>query len=703
MLVVMPIVAFDAYLARAGKKTKVRTMLKLKLAILGAISVCGVSYAATPTAPSLKPPVSYASSVVTSQDATIFHNALRDAETKNWDRLRSQYRTATNPAISDFILWRLATGAGTLTGFETLDIALTRLETWPQMSRVRAYAEEAIGASPLSANERVGWFDARGGAITGEGMAVYARALSDTGQQDRAADIIRKAWRTSVMSLATERALLSRYGSLLSTNDHEARANFLLWGGSGFTSAASRLRSRVSPGYRALIDARVALISRRGSGIDSKINAVPASLKNDPGLLFDRARWRRRKARNQSGATSLLVQINGADVPANGRDNLWDERNIAIRAAFKTGDHNTAYRLAAPHGMTEGGDFADAEWTAGWIALRMLDDAERAAQHFNTLRGGVSTPISLSRADYWYGRALEQMGETAKAQEAYRAAAVHNYAYYGQLAAERISQTQLILSVTPEPSQTERDAFRDRSIIKVLRLLGEAGERGMFRRFAYHVDDQLQTATEQVLFSEIGAEYQYPDIGVRGGKAGLGRGIIAPEVAYPIVSFPLQREVQVENALVLALSRQESELNPRAISSANARGLMQMLPSTAREQARRERLPYRTSWLTDDPGYNMTLGASHLDDLLGTFNGSYIMTAAAYNAGASRPKKWVVDYGDPRKGEIDPVDWVEFIPFSETRNYVQRVLENVQVYRHRLSGQATQIRISADLERGKTP
>ena len=395
------------------------------------------------------------------------------------------------------------------------------------------------------------------------------------------------------------------------------------------------------------------------------------------------------------------MQINGADVPINGRDNLWDERNIAVRAALKDGKNEIAYQLSAPHGLTSGADFAAAEWTAGWIALRLLNDPERAAHHFMSLRDGVSTPISLSRANYWYGRALESMGDPEYADQAYRAAAVHNYAYYGQLAAERVEQKQLVLTSTPAPDEAARIAFYDRPIIGALRLLGEANEKGLFRQFSYHIDDQLQNATEQLLLSEIGDEYQYPDVGVRGGKAGLGRGIIAPEAAYPVVSYPLQRQPQVENALVLALSRQESELNPRAISHANARGLMQMLPSTAREQARREGLPYRTSWLTDDPGYNMTLGAAHLDDLLSQFNGSYIMTAAAYNAGASRPKKWVNDYGDPRYGEIDPVDWVEFIPFSETRNYVQRVLENVQVYRHRLKGEATDIQITDDLMRGK--
>lgn len=676
-------------------------MLKMILALFGTAFVSGAAFGATPTPPSLKPVVNYGSSVVLPQDATVFHAALRASDRKDWSDLRALSARTSDAAVSDFILWRLATGGETLAGFDTLDKALGRLGEWPRINSVRASAEEAMGNSALTSSQRVAWFESHGGALTGEGKAVYATALSATGQPEKAAELVRDAWRTNVLRRETEQLILDRYASALSSDDHQARANFLLWGGRNYISAAARLKPKLSPPYRTLMDARIALIDRNGSGIDAKVDAVPASLQKDPGLLFDRARWRRQRARNQSGATDLLVQIDGADVPGNGLDDLWEERNIAIRAALKEGQNQKAYKLAAPHGMVAGSDFADAEWTAGWIALRLLNEPDLAAEHFMRLRDGVSTPISLSRADYWYGRALEQMGEQEQAQSAYEAAAVHNFSYYGQLAAERISQTQLQLSNTVTPSAEDREAFRNRSIIKTLRLLGEAGENGLFRQIAYHIDDQLDTAGEQLLLSEIGAEYQNPDIGVRGGKAGLGRGIISPEAAYPVISFPLQRTVGVENALVLALSRQESELNPRAISHANARGLMQMLPSTAKAQAQREGLPYRTSWLTDDPGYNMTLGASHLDDLLGQFNGSYIMTAAAYNAGASRPKKWVIDYGDPRRGEIDPVDWVEFIPFSETRNYVQRVLENVQVYRHRLSGQATQIQITDDLSRGK--
>lgn len=672
-------------------------MLRSNLVGIGALLFAAAAQASTPSVPSLKPPVTYASTIVSTQDAQTLRAAIRASDRRDWSRLKVLHSEAREEAVKDLVLWHLAVAGSPNVDFDTLNLAMSRLQDWPRMNAIRRSAENGIALSALSHAERVVWFDALGGPISGDGKVNYGESLRQTGLGEAGMEMIRDAWRNNSLNRATERAVLRQFGGNLTRDDHFTRVNFLLW--TGQRSAANRLRTKLSSGQRALLDARIALAAS-GSGVDRKVAAVPASLKQDAGLLYDRARWRRRRARNQAGATSLLVDIDGADVPLAGRDNLWDERNIAVRAAFKAGQYETAYRLAAPHGLSSGGDFADAEWTAGWISLRHLNEPERAAAHFVALREGVSTPISLARADYWYGRALSAMGEDARADEAYQAAAIHNYTYYGQLAAERVSQTDLVLPTTPQPTEAEREEFVNRDLIKAMQLLGEAGERGLFRQFSYHIDDQLQTPTEQLLLAEIANHFQSPEVGVRGAKAGLGRGIIAPEAAYPIVSYPLQREVQVENALVLALSRQESELNPRAISHADARGLMQMLPSTAREQARREGLPYRRSWLTDDPGYNMTLGASHLDDLLERFNGSYIMTAAAYNAGASRPARWVNEYGDPRKGEIDPVDWVEFIPFSETRNYVQRVLENVQVYRQRLSENPSQIRINEDLNRG---
>ena len=431
------------------------------------------------------------------------------------------------------------------------------------------------------------------------------------------------------------------------------------------------------------------------------VDAVPANLQDNPGLLYERAKWRRQKLRNQDVATPLLTGIDGNDIPEAGRSRLWDERNIAIRTDLKDGNWSRAYQLASPHGMESGGDFAEAEWVSGWIALRLKNDADRSLQHFETMSDGVSTPISLARGKYWAGRARDALGQPDAARTDYTAAAEHKFTYYGQLAAERLDDKKLAFPKTSEPTAEEISAFEDKPMVQALRLLGESGEERLFREFAYHMDDLLETESEYLLLARIATEYQVPDVGVRGAKAGLAKGIVSTDAAYPVVAYPLLREPQVERPLMLALSRQESEMNPNAISHVGARGLMQFMPATARNEARLRGLPYRTSWLTDDPGYNMTLGGQHLDTLLSRFNGSYIMTAAAYNAGPSRPRQWIQDYGDPRTGQVDPIDWVEFIPFSETRNYVQRVLENTQVYRHRLSGEPIDIEIEEDLDRGR--
>lgn len=415
-------------------------------------------------------------------------------------------------------------------------------------------------------------------------------------------------------------------------------------------------------------------------------------------MLFERARWRRR-ARTGT-ATELLLEIDGNDVPAEARDILWRERHLAVRTALKRKQYRTAYKLSAPHGMTRGKEFAEAEWTAGWIALRFIDRPEDALTHFESLEAGVSTPISLARARYWRGRALERLGRRDEALAAYNSASEHIHTYYGQLAAERIGTTQIAFEGVGLPTEVERQSFNARPLVKAIQLLAEAGKSREARRFSYHLDNSFTSAMDAVLLLDLGRSLHMPDLGVRGGKESLANGIFAPEAAYPVISYPLLTKPRVETAYVLALSRQETELNPRAISGANARGLMQLLPSTARTQARREGLPYRSSWLTDDPAYNMSLGAAHLDDLLDRFNGSYIMAAAAYNAGAGRPARWIREYGDPRTGEIDPVDWVELIPFSETRNYVQRILENTQVYRHRLNEAPHPVMLTQDLYRG---
>lgn len=654
------------------------------------------SAAQVPSTPSLKPQLVAASDVISTRDAGLLRQGLQAVDRSDWFEVRQAESQLRDTTARDILTWYRARRDWRMS-FDEMDRALTRLGGWPEITEIRSRAEEVMELSTLDARARVAWFENHGGARSGAGHIIYARALESLGRNDEAMIEVRKAWHGRTLTKEMSQRTYARYKNKFTQDDYRKRVDFLLW--TRQTTAAGRLKSLLTPDWRALLDARSKLI-RRARGVDAAVDSVSTELQSHPGLMFDRAEWRRR-ARLRDRITPLLRQIDGAAVPAAGRSRLWKARHPQVRVALKDADWQLAYELAAPHGMSSGRDFAEAEWTAGWIALRHLHNPERALQHFESLQSGVSTPISQSRALYWKGRTYEAMNQSEDAQAAYAEAAQYRFSYYGQLAAEKAMQGTINLTTTYTLTDEDRGNFQTRSLVRAMRLFAENGWDAAFRKFAYHLDDQLTRPQDFELLAELGREYHYADIGVRGAKAGLAKGVVAPDAAYPVVEYALLREPQVERSLMLALSRQESEMNPAAISHANARGLMQFIPRTARLEARRQGLPYRTSWLTDDPGYNMTLGGAHLDTLLRQFNGSYIMTAAAYNAGASRPQRWIGEYGDPRAGEVDPVDWVEFIPFSETRNYVQRVLENTQVYRNRLSGEPEDIRLSDDLQRGR--
>ncbi len=654
------------------------------------------SAAQVPSTPSLKPQLVAASDVISTRDAGLLRQGLQAVDRSDWFEVRQAESQLRDTTARDILTWYRARRDWRMS-FDEMDRALTRLGGWPEITQIRSRAEEVMELSTLDSRARVAWFENHGGARSGAGHIIYARALESLGRDDEAMVEVRKAWHGRTLTKEMSQRTYARYKNKLNQDDHRKRVDFLLW--TRQTTAAGRMKSLLTPDWQALLDARSKLI-RRARGVDAAVDSVSTELQSHPGLMFDRAEWRRR-ARLRDRITPLLRQIDGADVPAAGRSRLWKARHPQVRVALKEADWQLAYELSAPHGMSNGRDFAEAEWTAGWIALRHLNNPQRALQHFDSLEAGVSTPISLSRAFYWKGRTHEAMNQSEEAQAAYAEAAQYRFSYYGQLAAEKAMQGTINLTTAYTLTDEDRGNFQTRSLVRAMRLFAENGWDAAFRKFAYHLDDQLTRPQDFELLAELGREYHYADIGVRGAKAGLAKGVVAPDAAYPVVEYALLREPQVERSLMLALSRQESEMNPAAISHANARGLMQFIPRTARLEARRQGLPYRTSWLTDDPGYNMTLGGAHLDTLLRQFNGSYIMTAAAYNAGASRPQRWIGEYGDPRAGEVDPVDWVEFIPFSETRNYVQRVLENTQVYRNRLSGEPEDIRLSDDLQRGR--
>jgi soluble lytic murein transglycosylase len=678
-----------------------KQMSRVLLASLlaGALGVSGTAWAANPTAPSLKPAEVRQSTWMEQGQFNLLNRALDAADEGRWSEVRSAIGRLNDPGSQALLRWRMASDASGM-GFTELSKALEEFKGWPDYDQIQAQAEALITRSSLTADERIDWLK-KSGPRTGDGVLSLADSYHSAGKTDEMLAVVKQAWRTRPMSSDAAQDMLKIYGGDLSSEDHWARADMFLWRSE--INNAKALSSKLSAGRKKLLDARIGFM-QNAKKVDAMLAAVPAEYMDDPGLTFDRARWNERRGRD-SAELDLLLKISGLTAPEVGREAIWDEKQSAMRGLIRDRDYRTAYQLAANHGLLPGEAFRDAEWTAGWIALQKLNDPALGEKHFRVFAAGVQTPISISRAQYWLGEALTKQQKIPEAQEAYLAASKYPYVFYGQLAAEKVKQEhpealKINFDGHPPPSDEDRAAFAKRNDVRAAILLAETGRLASFERFSYAIDDLLTTAVEHQMLFDIAAGYLEMRAAVRGAKAGLGRGLVAPDAVFPLLDLPSSpRTGSAEPALVLALSRQESEFNPRAISGADARGLMQMVPRYAQAEAKMVGLSFRSSWLTDDPSYNLKLGRGFLDDVVDDFNGSYILAAAAYNAGPSRARQWIRDYGDPR-GQVDPVDWIESIPFAETRNYVMRILENTQVYRYRLAGQPVDIRLSEDLRRG---
>jgi soluble lytic murein transglycosylase len=626
--------------------------------------------------------------------------AIAAAESGRWDEVRRQRDIGGDPLVRNLIAWRFASDTRSPASFNELRDALVQLDGWPSRDTIRRRAEQMLLESGLSAGERIAFLRSNGAPLSGDGQMGLALALAELGQRGDAVAIAREAWRERNLNPRAEAAALAAFDRDFTRQDHADRVDRLLWRDQ--RGDAMRLLPRLSPEDRLLADARIALQQRRSKGLQALVNAVPASRRNDPGFLWDRARYTRRAGRPED-ALPVIARVRADDAAPSVREELFEERRLYISRSLRGGDRQQAYRLAADHGLSQGEAFADGEWLAGWISLRFLSNPGQALEHFSRLDANVRTPVSRARALYWRAQAERALGRGAEADRSLDAAAQLDFTYYGQLAAQQRNPAALIsLGDPPAIDPIARVAFENRELVRALRLLAEVGDQRDFESIAFFLDDQLTTQAEHEMLAAIAREQNYPRTAVRSAKAGMRRGIVAQEAAYPTMPLPAdaRQSGRPEAALIHAITRQESEFDPRAVSPVGARGLMQLMPATAQATARRHGFVYDRARLMDDPNYNISLGAAHLQDLLSEFNGSYIMTIAAYNAGSSRPRQWMEDWGDPRTGAIDPVDWVELIPFAETRNYVMRVMENLQVYRHRLNRTPTRITLKEDLRRG---
>ena len=645
--------------------------------------------------PRIKPDVPNISLILQDEDALAFKKAMSAIDRRNWRDVERQRDRIFHPTAKDTLRWVQAWRDSNV-DFDDLTYVTQNLGDWPRMVTIQAKAEKKLWSKKLSSQQTIDWF--RGvDPVSGEGRAALARAHFDSGRVDQGKYWLQLAWREARLTRDLQREVYRKYKAHLTPEDHAARADFLIWLGSSHFSKVDGLLSLMPRADRALSVARMRVAGNK-SGMTSAINAVPAALKTHPGLLFERARWRRRK-KTKEYALPVYLQSNTPPATDEGKNRFWTERKIMAYWAIKEGDYKDAYNLTLHHGMTRGVGFADAEFLAGWLALVKLNQPAKAIRHFENLSNGVSYPVSKSRASYWLGRAHKAAGLT-DAQIHYAKAAEHIQTFYGQLAATELNSSGYIFLPSEADGQIYKTTYEQDRRVQALRLLGETRSEYYFNTMAYHLDDEVESSERLTLLAQTAREYGYMKPSIRAAKQASRFGTFLPESGYPKPEVFLALEPKFDKAFSMALSRQESEFNPEAVSPAKAYGLMQMIHSTARETARKHRVPYSRSKLTSDPEYSAKLGSLHVNDLLKRYDGSYIMTAAAYNAGPHRVSTWIRDYGDPRTGDIDPIDWIESLPFSETRNYIHRVLENLNIYRARLNDGQAENKLSYDINQG---
>ena len=554
---------------------------------------------------------------------------------------------------------------------------VTQNPDWPRLATLALRAEEKIdGDTPGDAI--LAWYRDRN-PTTLNGVQHLARALTEAGRIADVPAMAQTAWRELDLPGRAEHSFRQDFRQYITADANRARLERLLW--EGKTGLAARQARRMPEAERRLAEARIALRTFAG-GVDRAIARVPDQLKNDPGLIYERVRWRRRKGRDADAAELLL---NAPVDPGRWASQWWRERGILARRALRDGKISRAYQLAAGHGASEGFPFADGEWLAGWIALRFLDDPLLAFPHFQRMYGNVSFPVSLSRAAYWAGRAAQAAGKTPIAAQWYATAARHGTSFYGQMAAAHLQpQYRPPLPEEPRPITVERTAFENRELVKLARILSVTQADRTLRRVLRHMADTAQKKLDYVLLTELAEDLGRPHDAVYAARQAIKKQIVISRSGYPVV--PLDRGIGLGPDVVFAVIRQESGFERTAESSAGARGLMQLMPATAKAVAKQQQLPYRKASLTGNHHYNIALGSAYLKGLIDRFDGSMILALAGYNAGPHRARRWVRDFGDPRVGVHEALDWIEMIPFEETRNYVQRVLENITVYRQRLTG-----------------
>jgi soluble lytic murein transglycosylase len=653
--------------------------------------------AAASTTPSRPARVALASSeAISPADAAALKDAINAARRGQASRAADLQQTISDPTARKLVEWAI------LRSDETESVALNRYlafinenPSWPAIGMLRRRAEATLWSDRRDPSY-VRAFLGKDRPITTKGKFALARAYLLQGDRAAAQSLVREAWRNDNFSGELEGLALDVFGDLITAADHKARMDMRLYAED--VDGALRSANRAGGNAAAIARARIAVINKAANAA-ALLDAVPADAQQrDIGYIFSRVQYLRRADKAEE-ASDLIMALPSEHSQAVDTDQWWIERRLVARKLLDLDEPRRAYRVARDAATPSKDNYrAEQQFTAGWIAFRFLNDPATALAHFSKVAQGNHNPITLARAGYWQGRAAEALGRRDEARAHYEGAARYSTAYYGQIARARLGHKDIVLRPAPE---ADRHDGAQLELVRAIELLYAIDERDLIAGGLADLGDRSTDVATLAALGEVAARHHDARSMVLLGKAALARGLPLDHYAFPAIGIPEYRPIgpTIEPAVVYAIARQESTFNPKTLSSARAMGLMQVTPEAGRYVTKKFGASFDEKRLMNDQSYNVQLGAAELGDLYVDYRGSHILTFAGYNAGRGRVKEWIAKYGDPRDPKVDPIDWVERIPFSETRNYVQRVLENLQVYRVRFGG-GSKLLIEADLRRG---
>jgi len=614
------------------------------------------------------------------KDFAIAKKAISEMEKSQWTKALSTSSRAKDKSINNFILWRYLLTNGNQASFFDYLAFIDKNKDYPRIDRIRYLAEHKLDTKEISPKKIVNWF-ADKEPLSGFGKMILGESNILIGNEELGKKQIKEGWIDADLSSNELKFFRSKFKKYLDEKDYINRAEYLAWNNKYWD--LKRILPYLPKDYELLYNARQLLMSK-SYGVDEAIKKVPDKFVNDAGLNYDRLKWRRKRGRID-GSVEILLKVKNTKDYLVRPDLWWEEREIISRSLIYDKKFELAYKISSNHGLSEGSEFAEAEWMSGWIALSFLKDPLLAKDHFQNFYNNVSYPISTARGAYWLGKTFKTLKDKDQSNKWFEEATKYLTTYYGQLAFMELNPNgNFELEQDMEIDTKYKINFFDKELVKIIYLLDELDKDKYTKNILRHIANDNVAAGSEILAAELATNIGRFDFAIQISKIASYEKRFHNKYNYPIISTPklINGRKIPETAFILSIIRQESEFDMSANSHAGAKGLMQLMPYTAKLVSKQAKLPYSKSRLTTDPEYNINLGSHYIAGLILDYDGAYPFAVAAYNAGPNRVKYWKKINKDPQKKQINYVDWIELIKFRETRNYVQRVLENYNVYRY---------------------